>query len=114
MATATMTYTGPADGAPSATLSHVGTVPDTLMSYFFAFYRTVYGNYFDNVLQNMTHSATDSVGKDNAVATDAQVYEEYCQGVANGTAANVQRFVEEQAKSAALAQVQSIIVTQTK
>lgn len=112
MATATLSYTGPADGQPSLTFTHVGTVPDAMAPSFFLCYRQTYGNYFDNLLLAVTPNAKDGSGAPNQVATDAQIFDAYAMGIANGTAANTTNYLKQQATAAALAQVAAATVTQ--
>lgn len=113
MASTSLSYTGPADGQASVSLQHTGSTPDAQVPSFFAAYRDAYGTFFDNVLKVVTKSATDSTGAANAQATDAQVFERYAQGIADGTATQVTRYLQQQAAAAAIAQVPAAMVTQT-
>jgi len=114
MAQSTMSYSGPADGQPSVSFTHTGTIPDAMAPNFFACYRAAYGNYFDNVTQTVTANAKDANGADNAVATDAQIYEKFAQGIADGVAAQCTMYMKAQARAQAEAQVEAALVTQTQ
>ena len=87
MAQSTMSYQGPADGQANVNLTHSGTIPDAMAPNFFACYRDAYGNYFDEITGTVTKDAKNSTGTDNPVATDAEIYERFAQGIAEGVAA---------------------------
>jgi len=120
MANSTMTYTGPADGQASVTFTHTGTIPDAIAPNFFACYRAAYRNYYDEVANKVTPNATQpdpgtpGATINNPVATDAEIYERFAQGIAEGVAAQCTMFMKAQARAQAEAQVEAAIVTQTQ
>src|SRR5262249_5100638 len=92
MAESTMSYKGPADGTQNKTLTYTATVTDADAPHFFEYYRSVYGNYWDATKNEVTPNPKDAEGNDNAVATDAQLFEAHAKGYADGIAAQVTRF----------------------
>ena len=124
MATATMTYTGPADGQASLTFNHVGLIPDELVSHFFDAHRVRYGKIDvkdadgKQIYINPDGSETTApaifrtMKKKQRDMTDAEAWERYTQEVAATISARVQQYLQDEAKKAALAQVPTVSVTQ--
>lgn len=109
MATAKMTLTATIDGHQQ-TIEHVGEIDDAQMPYFFACYREAYGQV---PVDPDAPIEPGPRGRQIPMRdrTDAETFEEYAKGIASGTASAVQRYVIDQARKAAEAQVTSVNVT---
>jgi hypothetical protein len=121
-----MTYNGAADGNTAAALTHVGTIDDAVVVHFFSAYRDTFGQVQStdaNGVLLWQNNATPPVQQASATAgmgfapvmrnmTDAETWEKYTQGIAEGTAALVQRYLEKQALAAALSLLPNVTVTQ--
>lgn len=103
MADTSITLTAPIDGKQQ-TLTRGATIDDSLMPYFFACYRASYGQ----VDSGKVDDNKQPIMRD---MTDEETFAKYAGGISNGTLANVQSFVRDQATKAALAQVPTIAIT---
>lgn len=103
MATVTMTFTGPLDGAVKTAVKS-GDIPDEMLPYFLAYYRGVYGQ--------VDSGEVDADGRPVLRdMTDEETFAAYSRGIRVGTLANVRRFVEEQVVQAARANVPDVDIT---
>jgi len=111
MAESTMNYHGPADGAGNKNFTFTAGVDDADAPYFFEYYRSVYGNYWDAAAGKVTHNPKDAEGNNNAVATDGQLFEAHASGYADGMVAQVTRFRQMKAAQNAAGNVPPINIT---
>jgi len=110
MATATISYTGPADGQASVTFTSVGTIPDAAAPAVFAAYRAMFGNYWDgsNVTKQSRAFRPGAGAQPYAVATDAQLFQAFAKFVADQAAGQATAHAQAQAA----ASVPAVTVTQ--
>ena len=124
MATATMIYNGAADGNTSATLTHIGNVDDAVVAHFFDAYRANFGQIQDKDANGvLLWLDTNNVQQAGAAPqfglrpkmrdmTDAETWEKYTQGIAAGTAALVQRYLQQLVVAQAMAAIPNVTVNQ--